>query len=330
MESTELAIVQEAPLSREEPAPEAQLAPARAPALPQTALAPRSFGEVRELAELAVASGLLPEAISTPEAAFVVIATGMELGLSPMQSLRGIHVVEGKPILAADLLVALAKRSPECLYFRLVESTYERATYETHRRGEPKPTSLTWTLEDARRADLIGRRTWKAHPAAMLRARCAAALARAVYPDLLLGVYEESEGEEIKEGRAGRHKAAPRPAPEAPRSARAAPKEPPRPAEPREEPLRPKPRRAPPLRERLLADVDAAETSDALRQIVRRASGAKKAGALSREEFQEVARVATERHNALSGRGISRATRRAAEAALREPGSDDDIEEPAL
>jgi hypothetical protein len=139
----------------------------------------------------------LSSAIKTPAAAFVVIATGMELGLSPMQALRGIYIVQGKPVLSSDLLVALVKRSPVCLFFRLIESTGERATYETHRKGEPEPTALTWTADDAKRAGLLSKDSWRAHPAAMLRARCAAALARAVYPDLLLGVYEESEGEEI-------------------------------------------------------------------------------------------------------------------------------------
>jgi hypothetical protein len=154
--------------------------------------------EVKDLATIAVKSGLLSPEIRSPEAAVVIILTGMELGLSPMQSLRGIYVVKGRPVLSADLLVALVKRSSECLYFRLVESTHERATYETQRVKEPVPTSITWTIEDARRADLAGRGTWKAHPAAMLRARCAAALARAVYPDLVLGLYEESEGEEMR------------------------------------------------------------------------------------------------------------------------------------
>ena len=36
------------------------------------------------------------------------------------------------------------------------------------------------------------------YPAAMLRARCSAALLRAVYPDLALGVYEQDEAEEFK------------------------------------------------------------------------------------------------------------------------------------
>jgi hypothetical protein len=161
------------------------------------AVLPRSMAEVKDLAKIAIASGLAPKDVRSAEAAFVIIATGMELGLSPMQALRGIHVINGKPILSSDLIVALVKRHPLCAYFSLIESTAERATYTTHRNGEPTETSLTWTLEDARRADLAGKGTWKHHPTAMLRARCSAALARAVYPDLLLGIYEEGEGEEI-------------------------------------------------------------------------------------------------------------------------------------
>jgi hypothetical protein len=184
-------------MSSNELAPVAQHLPA-APLTPR-GVAPTTVAELKELATIAINSGLLSRELQGKgaQAAFIIIATGMELGLSPMQALRGIHVVEGKPVLSADLLVALVKRSGACEYFRLVESTPERATYETLRKGEPKPTPLTWTMEDARRANLVGRQNWKAHPAAMLRARCAAALARAVYPDLLLGVYEESEGEEI-------------------------------------------------------------------------------------------------------------------------------------
>jgi hypothetical protein len=269
------------------------LAPVPITSLAPSPITPTSFAEVRELATLAVKSGLLSEAISTPEAAFVIIATGLELGLSPMQSLRGIHVIEGKPVLSADLLVALAKRSPDCVYFRLVESTYERATYETMRRGDPKPTTLTWTLEDARRADLVHKRTWKAHPAAMLRARCAAALARAVFPDLLLGVYEESEGEEIKESNKGRSYS---------RGYSGSPDRPKKNTADREdnvEILRPTaPKKS--LREQLLLEVYRASDSTKLRYIVKTASGAKKAGALLDEEFQEIVTAAKARHQELT------------------------------
>lgn len=159
----------------------------------RAAFEPANLSEALHVSQVLVASRLLPRSISTPEAAFAVIATGRELGLSAMQALRAIHIVEGKPTLSADLMVGLVKRSEACAFFRLVESTGAVATYETHRRGEPSPTRLSFTLDEAKAAGVASKDNWRRYPAAMLRARCAAALARAVYPDLVLGVYDPDE-----------------------------------------------------------------------------------------------------------------------------------------
>src|SRR5690606_1120852 len=78
-------------------------------------------------------------------------------------------------------------------YFRLMERTDERATYETHRGGEPEPTRVTRTIQQASKAGLPRRQTWDAHPAAMLCARPYAALARAAYPDVPMGTYDQDE-----------------------------------------------------------------------------------------------------------------------------------------
>jgi hypothetical protein len=170
------------------------------PALPAVraettrAFEPGSITEAYEYAKLLVSSRLLPRAVATPEAAFAIIATGRELGLTALQSLRSIHVIEGRPTLSADLILALVKaRGDVCSYFRLVESTDRIATYETQRRGEPAPTRLSWTWEDAQRAGVVGKDNWKRYPAAMLRARAITALARAVYPDLAMGLYDPDE-----------------------------------------------------------------------------------------------------------------------------------------
>jgi len=158
------------------------------------AFEPRNIDEGYELAKLLVASGLMPRGIQRPEAAFAIIAAGRELGLTAMMSLRSIHIIEGRPTLSADLVAALCKsRSDVCLYFRLVESTDLVARYETHRRGEPSPTPMSFTWEDATRAGVVSKDTWKKYPAAMLRARCITALARAVYPDLAMGIYDPDE-----------------------------------------------------------------------------------------------------------------------------------------
>lgn len=157
------------------------------------AFEPASIDEALAVSKLLVSSRLLPRSITTPEAAFAVIVTGRELGLSAMQSLRAIHIVEGKPTLSADLMVALVKKSDACLFFRLVESSATVAIYEAHRRNEPSPTRLSFTFEEAKAAGVTGKDNWRKYPAAMLRARCAAALARAVFPDLVLGVYDPDE-----------------------------------------------------------------------------------------------------------------------------------------
>lgn len=161
---------------------------------PTRAFEPGSIEEAVYLAKVLVASKLLPKSITTPEAAFAVIACGRELGLTAMQSLRTIHIIEGKPTLSADLVAALVKsRGDICQFFRLVDSTAEVATYETQRRGEPGPTRMSFTWQDAQRAGVTGKDNWKRYPAAMLRARCITALARAVYPDLAMGVYDPDE-----------------------------------------------------------------------------------------------------------------------------------------
>ena len=160
------------------------------------AFEPNSLGQAFRISKMLVASGLLPKALNTPEAACAVIICGRELGLTMMQSVRSIHIIEGKPSLSADLMVALVKRSPLCRYFIMVESTATSATYETQREGQPGPERLTFTIEDAARAGLTGKDNWKKYPAGMLRARCKSGLARAVYEDALMGVGTPDERDE--------------------------------------------------------------------------------------------------------------------------------------
>lgn len=164
-----------------------------------TPFVPENLEQAEKLSTQLAKSALLPEALrGKPGDVLVVLITGSELGLSPMQSVRGLHVIKGKAIMSADLQVALTKRHPDCVYFRMTESTALRATYEAQRKGDPKPTSMTFTMEDAARAGLAGGDTWRKYPAAMLRARCSSSLARTVFPDLMLGVYEEDEEDEAR------------------------------------------------------------------------------------------------------------------------------------
>lgn len=154
---------------------------------------PSNMQEAEQLSIRLAQSALLPDGLrGKPGDVLVTLITGHELGLSPMQAIRGLHVVKGRAVMSADLAVALTKRHPSCRYFRLVSSDDKAATYETLREGDPEPTRMSFTLEQARTAGLGGD-NWRKFPSAMLRARCSLALARAVYSDIMLGVYDPDE-----------------------------------------------------------------------------------------------------------------------------------------
>ncbi len=163
---------------------------------PRLAVMPRTLSDVRNMAETVAKAGLY--GVKSADEGVIRMVTGMELGLSMLQSLRGVFVMsangKNQPGLYADTMVALCKSHAEiCEYFTLVESSGKVAVYRTKRRGDPEPVTMAFTMEQARAASLAGKDVWKSYPDAMLRARAATALARAVYPDLLNGLYSVEE-----------------------------------------------------------------------------------------------------------------------------------------
>jgi hypothetical protein len=146
--------------------------------------------ELRALAVAAATSKFY--GTSSPEQALMLLMTGRDLGLSYAQSLRAFHVVQGRPVLSSAGMVAVCLRSGVCEHFRTVESTDTVATVEVKRRGDPAR-RVSFSIDDAKRAGLANRETWKAYPSRMLLARAQAWAAREVFPDLLLGLYDEDE-----------------------------------------------------------------------------------------------------------------------------------------
>lgn len=157
------------------------------------ALIPKSITEVQSLSELISQSSLLPDALrGKPADVIVSILAGAELGMPPMASIRGVHVVSGKPVLAADTMMGLVLASGLAEYFAQVDSTGTSVTFETKRKGAPKAQRCTWTIDDAKKAGIY-KNAWLTYPRQMLAARAKAELARAAYPDLLAGVYDPDE-----------------------------------------------------------------------------------------------------------------------------------------
>jgi hypothetical protein len=146
-----------------------------------------------QLAEVLFKSGLVVGA-KKPEEVFFMLATGHEVGMSPTMSLRGLFTFQGRVGMYADTMVALILNSNKCDYWTVTESDDAHCTIETRRKGAPKCARMTWTMQQAQTAGYVNKNpNWRAIPRTMLQHRCSAFLARQVYPDVCLGLYDRDE-----------------------------------------------------------------------------------------------------------------------------------------
>lgn len=121
------------------------------------------------------------------------IATGRELGIGDMESLRSIYVVDGKPTLSSELLVKLIRRRGHSIRG---DFNAETVTAKGKRGDNGDEMTVTWTMAMAERAGLAKKDNWRKYPEAMLWARAASQLARMLFPDVLAGVsYTPDEAE---------------------------------------------------------------------------------------------------------------------------------------
>jgi hypothetical protein len=165
------------------------------------ALEPRGPQDAYTLAETLHGSRLFP-ALGNVDAVFTVILAGRERGLGAFASLSGFHIIKGKIVMSAQLLVGSILKSGKARYFQMVRSDARVAEYVTHRHGNPEPTRMAFTIEDADLAGLLkpsrsGEPTaWDKMPRTMLRWRCAAELGRCEYPDVVGNCYVPGELDE--------------------------------------------------------------------------------------------------------------------------------------
>lgn len=138
------------------------------------------------IAEVAVKSKLLPAAITTKEQAFIIGLKGLELGLSFMAAANYINVIKGKPCISAEGMLALIYRAHPQAKIDFKSLTETKCEIEAAR-PEGKPSVFSFTIEDARRAQLLSNPSWTKYPKDMLKARCISQMARSLFPDVLLG-----------------------------------------------------------------------------------------------------------------------------------------------
>lgn len=139
-----------------------------------------------------IKSGFLPAGIKSPEQAVAIILKGRELGVPPMQALSHIHVINGKPTMSAELMLAQVLKLHPKTKISYPERSSEKCVIKVQRDGS-EPSTFTFAISDAQAAGLLNNPTWKKYPRAMLHARCVSEMCRSLFPDAIAGVSYTSE-----------------------------------------------------------------------------------------------------------------------------------------
>ena len=150
---------------------------------------------VGDLAGKIAATDFVPDAMRGKTAVVAAaILYGRELGLGPMTSLRSINVIKGKPALSAEAMRAMILAAGHHISFR--EMTGARCIVEGRRKGESDVTTVTYTMDDAKKAGLAGQNQYAKMPRQMLAARATSELARLIFADVIGGLLIDVEAEE--------------------------------------------------------------------------------------------------------------------------------------
>jgi hypothetical protein len=132
--------------------------------------------------------------MKTTEEAFALMLIAQAEGMHPAIAARDYHVIQGRPTLKADAMLARFQNAGGKVQWDVYTDAEVTGTFSHPQGGSLK---LTWTFAQAKSIGLTGKDNWKNYPRAMLRARCISEGIRTVYPGCVVGTYTAEELEEI-------------------------------------------------------------------------------------------------------------------------------------
>jgi hypothetical protein len=153
----------------------------------------------REEYQILLDSGAIPDNLNTPEKLMTVIRLGQEMGLTPMIAVNNIHIIKGRTVIASAMLGAILKRNNiEYEYtkdFKKEEDgrilTEIAFTYLSKVTKQPKTVYHEVSWGQMELAGYTTKDNWKKYPKEMLRARAMSYGVRALFPEILLGIYTD-------------------------------------------------------------------------------------------------------------------------------------------
>lgn len=169
------------------------------------AIVPTTFDQFLKLAEMIADSDLAPKDYKNkPANVLIAMQMGAELGLQPMQSVQNIAVINGRPSVWGDGLLAILQSSP-LFVTSAFEEYFEGTPYDDDymavcvmQRKGGQVSAESFSVKQAKKAGLWNKQgPWQNYPDRMLKMRARGFIARDLFSDLLKGITVAEEALDI-------------------------------------------------------------------------------------------------------------------------------------
>lgn len=157
------------------------------------------MGELQRMAQAVASSKLF--GITTPDQALALMLVAQAEGLHPATAARDYHIIQGRPALKADAMLARYLSSGGTVEWHEHTDSKVSATFAHPAGGTLK---IDWDTERAKKAGLGGKDMWVKYPRQMLRARVISEGIRATNPAVATGVYTPEEVQDMEPERKSR------------------------------------------------------------------------------------------------------------------------------
>lgn len=154
-----------------------------------------SIKQMSDMAQVFVESGMFKD-VKSQAVAVVKIQAGQEMGLEPFAAMQGIDIIQGKAVPNSSLQASLIKGSGKYNY-KITKHTETVCMLQFYEKWDGKWESVgesSFSIEEATKAGLTHKDTWKKHPKNMLFARALSNGCKWFCADVFSGAtYNESD-----------------------------------------------------------------------------------------------------------------------------------------
>lgn len=137
--------------------------------------------------------------VKTPEQAMALMLIAQAEGMHPAIAARDYHVINGRPALKADAMLARFQAAGGSVRWGKYTDQAVSGTFAHPQGGSVE---IEWTLAMAERAGLTKNPTWRQYPRQMLRARVVSEGIRTIFPGVVVGTYTPEEVQDMEPARA--------------------------------------------------------------------------------------------------------------------------------